>query len=357
MKLLSFFDYSIIVPIIGLLGIGFSLLVSTSPALVGNFIFFVILGIAGFITFATIDYRHWPRFRLFFYVGGLLLLISLFFAPSIRGSTRWIDLGAFRLQPSEIIKPFVIIILASLMASEKKTTFLVVVKHFLILLPIIALIFKQPDLGNVIVYVGTFLIMEILNGFPMKYVLSGIVALTAFAPSFWALLKQYQRLRILSFLNPQLDPAGTGYNALQAIIAIGSGQLWGMGLGRGTQSHLLFLPEYHTDFVFAALVEELGFIGGVFVLGFYAILLFRFLTIAKDTGDEFGRLLAIGLFAQLFIQVVINIGMNIGLLPITGITLPLISYGGSSIVSTFIDIGILSSIMVLNRRRTPIVIR
>ncbi|MBI2617039.1 rod shape-determining protein RodA [Candidatus Gottesmanbacteria bacterium] len=356
MNLLSFFDYGITVATVSLLGIGFAVLVSTSPTLVGNFILFIIVGIIGFITFATIDYRQWSRFRWVFYVGSLLLLVSLFFAPSIRGSTRWIDVGIFRIQPSELIKPLVVIILASIISKEKKTTLFSFFKHAVLLLPFLGLIFMQPDLGNVIVYIGTFLIMEIMNGLSLKFVFLGTIGLGAFAPLFWRILKEYQRVRILSFLNPEIDPAGTGYNALQAIIAIGSGQLWGLGLGRGTQSHLLFLPEYHTDFVFASLVEELGFIGGLLVLTFYALFLSRFLVASKNADDSFGRLLALGLFAQLFIQVIINIGMNLGLLPITGITLPLISYGGSSILSTFINIGILTSILALNRRRSPIVI-
>lgn len=357
MNVYSLLDYGIILPTLGLLGLSFSLLVSTSPNLVGNFLLFVILGCISLFVFASIDYRHLLRFRWIFYIGAIVLLLVLFFAPSIRGSARWIDIGIFRIQPSELMKPFIIVVLASLISEVRKTTLLSFVKHLIILLPIVALIFKQPDLGNTIVYLGTFLIMEILNGFPLKYIFSSFAICGAFAPAIWAILKEYQRGRILSFLNPSLDPRGVGYNALQAIIAIGSGQLFGMGLGRGTQSHLLFLPEYHTDFVFASLVEELGFLGGVFVLIFYMVLLSRFLTIAKDTNDTFGRLIAIGLFAQIFLQVIVNIGMNLALLPITGITLPLISYGGSSIVSTFIDIGLLISIMVLNKNRTPIVIR
>lgn len=357
MNVYSLVDFRIILPTLGLLGLSFSLLASTSPNLVGNFLLFVLFGFFCLFAVASIDYRHLLRFRWIFYAGAVVLLLILFFSPSIRGSARWIDIGIFRVQPSELMKPFIIVVLASIISQERKTTLLSFIKHLFILLPIVALIFKQPDLGNTIVYLGTFLMMEILNGFPLKYILGSLTIFGAFTPAMWSILKEYQRARILSFLNPSIDPRGVGYNALQAIIAIGSGQLFGMGLGRGTQSHLLFLPEYHTDFVFASLVEELGFLGGVFVLIFYMILLMRFLAIAKAANDTFGRLIAIGLFAQIFIQVFVNIGMNLALLPITGITLPLISYGGSSTVATFIDFGLLTSIMVLNKNRAPIVIR
>ena len=157
-------------------------------------------------------------------------------------------------------------------------------------------------------------------------------------------MHNYQRQRIITFLNPEHDPLGSGYNTIQAVISIGSGGLTGLGLGKGTQSRLLFLPEYHTDFVFASLVEELGFLGGFMTLLFYTMLLLRIVWIGFHSQVSYGWYFTLGLFSQLFIQIVINIGMNMGLLPITGITLPLISYGGSSIISTFIGLGFLISI-------------
>ena len=188
-----------------------------------------------------------------------------------------------------------------------------------------------------------FLSMLILSGLSWIYLVGGIVLFFVFMPLLWMLLKDYQRARLLSFFNPYLDPQGTGYNAIQAMITIGSGGLWGLGLGRGTQSRLLFLPEYQTDFIFSSIVEVLGFFGGLVIIILYLILLTKIITVVFKTEDQFGQLIVIGVFTQLFIQVFINIGMNLGILPITGITMPLVSYGGSSIVSTFIGLGLVTS--------------
>ncbi len=177
-------------------------------------------------------------------------------------------------------------------------------------------------------------------------------------PFLWSHLASYQQSRILTFINPALDPKGAGYNALQSMIAVGSGQWWGRGLGRGTQSHLRFLPEFHTDFIFATLVEELGFLGGTLLLTGYAFLLYRIITPIFAGAVEDTRLFiySFGLFAMLMSQIVINAGMNMGLFPITGITLPFVSYGGSSILSTAISFGILWALVRANRNGSGIAI-
>lgn len=199
--------------------------------------------------------------------------------------------------------------------------------------------------------------MLVADGLPLLYLLGTFIIFGILMPVFWFILKDYQKARLISFLNPYTDPIGAGYNSIQSMIALGSGQLSGLGLGRGPQSHLLFLPEYHTDFVFASLGEELGFFGGLLVIIFYFILLGKILKTASTTQDDFGKLLIVGIFAQLFIQVFINIGMNLGLLPITGITLPLVSYGGSSIISTFIDLGLVAAVLRVSKSTKYIVIK
>ena len=229
-------------------------------------------------------------------------------------------------------------------------------KPILLLFPFIFLIFKQPDLGNVLVYLSILASLIILSGISWVYILLSFLGITGLLPFFWFILKDYQKQRLLSFLNPQQDPIGAGYNSLQAVIAIGSGKIMGMGLGRGTQSRLMFLPEYHTDFVFASLGEVLGFLGGALVILLYLFLLYKILIIAINTENIFGKFIILGVFAQLFSQVFINLGMNLGLLPITGITLPLISYGGSSIISTFIDLGLVISVASYHKK-SPLVIR
>lgn len=356
MNIVKRIDFGLFIPVLGLVGISLSLIASTTPVLFTQQIIFIIIGFGLFILFASLDYRIYPRFIWIFYTVSIVLLFITFLGKEVRGSSRWIDLGWFRMQPSELIKPFFMIFIAALF-SQGKEGIGKIYRPFIFFLPIIILIFKQPDLGNVLVYLFIFISVTVMSGISMRFILTGFGILTILLPAGWLLLKQYQRMRLLSFLDPGADPVGAGYNALQAIIAIGSGQLAGLGLGRGTQSHLLFLPEYHTDFVFASLGEELGFIGAAMVLIFYFFLLGRILAIANSQNDKFAKLLSVGIFAQLFIQVFINIGMNLGILPITGITLPLLSYGGSSVISTFISLGLVANMATVTRKRSPIVIK
>lgn len=356
MNLLQILDLGIILPIIGLFGISLSLVSSTAISLFNQQLIFFLVGFFLYFVFASLDFRIYSRFTWLFYIVSIILLVATFLSPQVRGSHRWLSIGLFSPQPSELIKPMIIVVFATISREYKKNTLSALLKRFLLFLPIIVMIFRQPDLGNVLVFLFFFFAMEFINGFPWVYYLAGAATLGAFVPLFWHFLKEYQRVRLISFLNPQTDPVGAGYNALQAMIAIGSGGLFGQGLGRGTQSHLLFLPEYHTDFVFASLGEELGLVGGVIVVILYFLLLGRILSIAALTDDDFGRLLCIGIFSQLFIQVFINMGMNLGLLPITGITLPLVSYGGSSIISTCIGLGMVASVLRASKMRNPIVI-
>uniref|UniRef100_A0A7C4RAM4 Rod shape-determining protein RodA n=1 Tax=candidate division CPR3 bacterium TaxID=2268181 RepID=A0A7C4RAM4_UNCC3 len=357
MNFLSTLDPGLILPIIGLTGISLSLIASTTSSLFSEQLTSFVIGFICYFIFASIDYRIYTRFTWLFYFISIALLGLTFFSPAVRGSNRWLSIGSFNsFQPSEVIKPIIVVITANLALNEKKNDLFSLLKRFLIFSPIIFIIFRQPDLGNVIVFLFIFFSMEIINGLSWIYYIFGIAALSALIPIIWHFLRDYQKLRVISFLNPQSDPAGAGYNSLQAMIAIGSGGLFGQGLGRGTQSHLLFLPEYHTDFVFASLGEELGLFGGTIVIVFYFLLLGRILSIAYSSQDEFGKLICIGIFSQIFIQVFINMGMNLGLLPITGITLPLLSYGGSSILGTCVALGMVVSIMRNTKSRSPIVI-
>jgi len=206
------------------------------------------------------------------------------------------------------------------------------------------LIFLQPDLGSSLVVFIFWLGIAFAAGIPKRLIAGlGLVAAALF-PLSWLILKQYQKERIFSFLNPFSDPLGSGYNMIQAMVAVGSGQWLGRGLGRGTQSHLMFLPERHSDFIFASLAEELGFLGGFLLIIVYAFLLWRLLKIASQAKEKYGVLICLGVFSMIFVQVLINIGMNLGLVPVTGITLPLISSGGSSLLATVISLGIVQNI-------------
>jgi rod shape determining protein RodA len=208
------------------------------------------------------------------------------------------------------------------------------------------LVFRQPDLGSSIVYASFWSAMLLAGGLPVWFLVTGVGLVAILLPFLWGHLAQYQKSRITTFLEPELDPKGAGYNALQSMIAVGSGQLFGRGLGRGTQSHLRFLPEFHTDFIFATLVEELGFFGGSLLIACYGILLLRVILpiLHGIVTDARVFIFSFGLFAMLLTQIFINAGMNMGLIPITGITLPFVSYGGSSILSTAVSFGILWAI-------------
>ncbi|MBI3577709.1 rod shape-determining protein RodA [Candidatus Gottesmanbacteria bacterium] len=288
----------------------------------------------------------------FAYGAGIVLLLAAYIGPVIRGARRWILLGPTQLQTSELAKPLFLLAYAWLMARLPPKTFRNVVIHVLIFFIPFLLIFKQPDLGTSVVYAASWLAMMVAGGFPIRSLLFFVLVGGIFLPVLWGRLHDYQQARILTFLNPALDPKGAGYNAVQSMIAVGSGQLVGRGLGRGTQSHLRFLPEFHTDFIFATLVEELGLLGGVLLLIVYALILFRILApLLRGIVDHIVPFVySVGLCFMLLTQVFIHAGMNMGIIPITGITLPFVSYGGSSLLSIAISFGFL---WVLQRLRTP----
>lgn len=339
------FDFLILLPILVLAGFSLTIIWSVKPDLVSSQILFFLLGLALFFLFSQIDYRIFARFFWFFYLLSLLLLFLTLLEPQTRGAVRWLEIFGFRFQPSEIAKPLLLVFFASALSKIpiKNLNFLILKNLLFLSLPLI-LVFKQPDLGNTLIFLLMFFGITFGAGLSPILTLGALGFLGLSLPFIWSNLATYQKQRIFSFLNPQADPLGSGYNLLQSMITVGSGQFFGRGLGWGTQSHLLFLPERHTDFIFASLAEELGFFGSLILLGAYALLLARILKIATRLEDKFGILICFGSFSLLLGQIFINLGMNLGLLPITGITLPLVSYGGSSIVGTMIILGIVASV-------------
>ena len=283
--------------------------------------------------------KNWS---FFFWAAFFLLIITFIIGLETRGSRRWLNFYFFNFQASEFLKVFFIFYLADILTREgyyidQLKNFVKAILTFLI---IVFLIFKQPDLGNAIIFSLIFLIMLLNSAIPKKIIFNFIVLAFLLLPGLWFFLKDYQKQRIVAFLNPHIDYQGTSYNMIQSIISVGSGGFFGRGLGFGTQSKLRFLPENHTDFIFASLVEQFGFFGGFMVLILYG-LLFYFLTkkalffLEKKSESE-NFLIVIGIIAYFFFQMVINIGMNMGIMPVTGIVLPFISYGGSAFLSSFI---------------------
>lgn len=335
-----YFEWLIFIPAILLLTIGLITLLSLDP----NFFYlqFIYAGISLglFFLFVKIDFILYHYLDRFIYAASMLFLSLTFLGENVRGSVRWIDIGPIQLQPSEIIKPFYLVSMASLLFRFPPTNLKRILLHTgLFLLPFL-LIFRQPDLGNALVYGSTWLVMMIASGLPLIFAMAAGVLGLVVSPLIYNLLHNYQKLRLLTYLNPLLDPRGAGYNGLQAMIAVGSGQLFGRGFGRGTQTLLKFLPEFHTDFIFAALTEEFGFIGSSILLILFFILLWQILLQARRrTHQPLVFLYLTGFFMLILTHVVINVGMNMGVVPITGITLPFVSSGGSSLVSLWMGLG------------------
>lgn len=272
----------------------------------------------------------------------ILLMAVLVLGFETRGSLRWIPLGVFNVQPSEFAKPILILFLARFW-SGRLPSWQNIFKSLLYSAPFILLIFKQPDLGSALTIVSIWLGMLFAAQVSVKKLLILALVFTLIIPIGWSFLHDYQKERITSFLTPGSDPLGKGYNLIQSTIAVGSGEFLGRGLGRGTQSRLQFLPEFRTDFIFASIAEEMGFVGSVLILSLYLFLLAYFLRVAQRVNNSFNLLVTVGVLSMFLFQVVVNIGMNVGLLPITGITLPLISYGGSSLIATFLSLGMVAS--------------
>lgn len=323
-----------------ILTLGLSVIWSTTPALAMSQAIALGIGIIGAFTLSRLDSSllqqlRWPLY----WTSVILLLITEVIGITTRGSTRWIDLGLFRFQTSEFVKPALIISFASLLSGEERTARFSALMRNLVLIALPAgLIFIQPDLGSAlslaIIWLGIFWQSKM----PKKYFLSLLLLSVLLLPVGLNSLKPYQRERLQSFANPYSDPAGSGYNVIQSMIAVGNGRLLGKGVRQGTQSHLRFLPERHTDFAFASFAEEFGFVGVTILLLSFYVALNWLLKLAKIL-SSFGRLVVIGVFWWIFGQLLINIGMNIGLMPVTGITLPFISYGGSSLLSVMLGLG------------------
>ncbi len=320
-----------------------------------------LFAVTGFTLVAIIgvsDYRVFRRVAGALYVAmiGSLLLVKFIGATAL-GATRWINLGFFQFQPSEFAKIVMVIVLAKIFADHQKhldspKTFLVSIGY---VVPPVLLVASQPDLGTALVIMATWLGMSIAAGLPKRFFAYLFGTLVALLPIAWNFLfHDYQRNRVLTFLDPARDPLGAGYNVKQAQIAVGSGGLWGRALGQGTQSQLNFLPVQHTDFIFAVLAEELGFVGSAFVVLLLAIVAFRALVIAQRARDVFGFQLAIGIMTIVLFQTLINAGMNMGIMPVTGIPLPFVSYGGSSILMLLFAVGILMSIASRRERSAPL---
>lgn len=351
-------DFILIITVILLIILSVVIIYSTTYYQKTNFavdqLFYAGIGLVVLFGLALFDYRALGTATVTLYILGILSLILLLvpgFTQQIAGAHRWYNLGFAQFQPSEIFKLILILTLAryySANAASLKFRHLIG-GFFITLLPAI-LVALEPDLGTALVYFVIFFFILFSTQIRRVYFLITSIILVFISPLLWFfVLRGYQKARILSFLNPQNNPFGSGYNVLQSTIATGSGGFWGRGLGHGPQSQLNFLPAQQTDFIFASTAEQLGFIGAFVLLGLFFILITRALAVAKNSKDQFGSYIAIGIVGMLLFQIFVNIGMNIGIMPVTGIPLPLVSYGGSSLITCLAAVGLLESIYIRHR--------
>lgn len=349
-KFLRTINPSILLSSLLLISIGILVIYSSSKELALQQFFYTAFGLTFFIIISQLNLYSLKKLTKPLYFLTILLLIAvLILGYETRGAIRWIPLGSFNIQPSEFAKLALILFLASFW-SQHITSWTNIFKSLIWISPFIFLVFRQPDLGSTLTLIAIWVGMLFAARIPFKKMLVLILIASMAIPSSWLFLRDYQKQRIVSFLAPEADPLGHGYNVIQSTIAVGSGQLLGRGLGRGPQSRLQFLPEFRTDFIFASIAEEMGFIGSVIILVIYLYLLIFCLRLANQTEEKFGLSLILGVFSMLLFQTFVNIGMNIGLMPITGITLPLISYGGSSLIVTLMCLAIVS-VVAKSRKR------
>ncbi|MCP1334998.1 rod shape-determining protein RodA [Futiania mangrovi] len=317
--------------------------------------FSVFLGLA--VAIAVIDIRFWMKLAYPAYLVALVLLIGVEVAGVRgKGAERWIDLGVLQLQPSEIMKIALVMALAryyhGVPYDRIRSPLTLVVPALMVLAPV-ALVLRQPDLGTalLLVFEGTALVLA--AGASIWLFVAAGAAAAGFAPIAWSYLKDYQKDRILTFLDPERDPMGAGYHIIQSKIAFGSGGVWGRGYMQGPQSQLDFLPEKQTDFVFTMIAEELGMVGGLCVLALYLLIVAYAIAIALQVRHVFGRLLALGVSVVMFLYVSINTAMVMGLIPVVGVPLPLISYGGTSMLTVMTGFGLLMSAYVWRNVEIP----
>src|SRR6516165_1547962 len=308
------------------------------------------IGLMAMIAVALVDIRHWYRAAYWVYAIALALVVAVGLRGFVgMGAQRWIDLGVIQLQPSELMSVAVMLALAryfhSLSGEDVGRIRYLIIPALMVGVPA-ALVLKQPDLGTAVILLLSGAVLYFIVGVRLRYFALTAAAAAAALPGVWHLLRDYQKNRIYTFLDPDSDPLGAGYHILQSKIALGSGGLFGKGFLQGSQSHLSFLPEKQTDFIFTTLAEEFGFVGGLGLLALYSMIIVYGFAMALRSRNHFGRLLGLGIVTNFFLSVFINIAMVMGLIPVVGVPLPLISYGGTAMLAVMLGFGLLLNVGV-----------
>ena len=347
-------NWSLILLVLVLAGVGFAMLYSAGGGSLEPWAIRQIaraaVGLVLMIVVALVDLRFWMRWAYLGYLVALLMLVAVEVQGSIgMGAQRWLDLGVIQVQPSEIMKITLVLALArwfhAASIEDVGRIHYLAVPALLVAAPV-ALVMKQPDLGTALMLLmGSTAMLFIVGVRWWKFAL-GFAAVAAAVPLGWNFLRDYQKARVRVFLDPTLDPLGAGYHIIQSKIALGSGGMFGKGFGLGTQSHLNFLPEKQTDFIFTMLAEEFGMAGSLTLLGLYLLIMIYGYAIAFRCTSQFGRLVAIGIVTAVFLAMFINMAMVMGMIPAKGSTLPMVSYGGSSLIVTMVGFGLLIGVWV-----------
>lgn len=351
-------DLWLLVPIAILVIISLSTLLSVDFTYFRSQLVSLIVGLIGYMIFSRMNIEFLKQLKLPIYILSIFLfVIVLIVGIETRGASRWIDIFGIRLQFSEILKPFLALSFSAYLSDEGSLSIKQFVKIVLLMLPVIILIAIQPDLGTALLYAGAGFFTLLVLGFPLIWFFLLSLPVIIASPFIWSMLHGYQKQRVLTFLNPSSDPLGTSYNGIQAIIAVGSGAFLGKGISEGTQSVLRFLPERHTDFIFATIAEGLGFMGSALVIVAFLAISYRLYILFRRSDDLFAKsflCMSIGFF---LIQGFVNIAMNMGILPIVGITFPFVSFGGSSLLSNFIFLGLIVSLTNSDKNKDVLEIR
>ena len=359
---LAYFDYWLLGATLLLALIGIAMIYSATACITGEALdwespalrqaIYLAAGLGGMFILTFIDYRVYATLRwpIWIFTIAILVVVSVI-GLETHGAVRWIDLRVFLFQPSELSKLLLILVVAKYMSDHEKemTRWRILILSFLFIALPLVLVYLQPDLGTAIVIAATWGVMALATGLRLRDVLIILAIGAVAALLIWPTLRPYQQDRISTFFDPAHDPLGAGYNVTQARIAIGSGGLNGLGFCSGTQSQLRFLRIRQTDFIFSVIGEELGFVGSVFVVALFAFILFRIIRAAMLSRTAFGKIIAVGIVAMIFVQSYVNLGMNLGLMPVTGIPLPFVSSGGSSLISLLAAEGVVQSILIHHR--------
>lgn len=310
-------------------------------------IYWLVIGYMLFFIFSAIGHKKLVKYAYVFYILGILVLLAVLIMGHVgMGARRWIALGGLRIQPSEVFKFIWVIFLARLYLElgREKHGMIGIMRKLIWVLPPFALVFLQPDLGTAGTFLAIWGMLLLLIGIRRTTMLVIIVSMVLAAPVLWSQMKPYQKKRVVTFLNPEKDPFGSGYHVIQSKIAIGSGGLTGKGFLQGTQSHLKFIPERHTDFIFSVIAEEFGLVGSLVIISLFMILLLRIMRVSMNAKEPAGKLICIGVSGFIFFQFYVNLAMTAGMMPVVGIPMPLVSYGGSSLLTFMSMLGLVNGV-------------